>query len=128
MPKRNYKVIVKTSVEDAPEHYELSAALILAYYFKADVTFLRVQHGKTPDIELNDITWEIKSPLGSSKKTIENNLRLAGKQSHNVILDLRRSKMHQTSAMSRIRYFLARQRHIKRLIVITKDKRVVDIL
>ena len=106
----------------------MSAALILAYHFKTDVVFLRPRHARTPDIQINSVKWEIKSPLGNSKKTIENNLRLARKQSRNIVIDLRRIKMHQTKAIARIHYFLSRQKQIKRLLVITKDQKIVDIL
>ena len=124
-----YEVIVKTDVKDRPKDHEMSAALILAnYYFKADVTFLRPQSNRTPDIDVNGAKWEIKSPMGNSKKTIENNLRMARKQSYNVIIDLRRIKMHKTRAIARINYFLSRQKQIKRVIIITNEQKVVEIL
>lgn len=124
-----YEVIVKTDPQDAPKEHEMSAAVILAYHFKANITFLRSERKKTPDIDVNGIKWEIKSPKGNSKKTIDNNLRTARKQSHNIILDLRRAKLHQSKAMARINYYLAAGPHkIKHLKVITKTKRVIDIL
>lgn len=124
-----YEIIVKTDVKDRPKDHEMSAALILAnYYFKADVIFLRPQSNRTPDIEVGGAKWEIKSPMGNSKKTIENNLRMARKQSCNVIIDLRRIKMHKIRAIARINYFLSRQKQIKQVIIITKDQKVVEIL
>lgn len=84
--------------------HELSAALILAEYFKADVIFLRPQLDKTPDIAVGEVRWEIKSPKGDSKKTIENNFRTARKQSLNIVIDLRRIKMHQQKAVARIQF------------------------
>ena len=66
-----YQVIIKTGLADLPKEHELSAALILAGYFKSDVTFLRPQTDKTPDIEVNGLKWEIKSPRGNGKKIIE---------------------------------------------------------
>lgn len=129
MPKKKYEVIVKTDIKDRPKDHEMSAALILAnYYFKADVTFLRPESNKTPDIEVYGKKWEIKSPMGNSKKTIENNLRMARKQSKHIVIDLRRIKMHKVRAIARINYFLSKQQQIKRVIVITKDQKIVDIL
>lgn len=61
-----YEVIVKTDLADLPKDHELLAALVLAYHFKADVIFLRPQTDKTPDIEVNGIHWEIKSPKGNA--------------------------------------------------------------
>lgn len=128
MTKRKYEVIVKTSVEDAPETHEMSAALILAYYFKTNVTFLRVQHGRTPDIDVKGTKWEIKSPLGDGKRTIDNNFSEARGQSKNIVMDLRRTKMHQAKANARIRHYLSTPHHFKQVLVITKSKKVVVIL
>lgn len=130
MAKIKYKVIVKTSLEDAPKEHELSAALILAYHFKTDVVFLRPDIKKrTPDITVGDTRWEIKSPRGDGKKTIDNNLRSARKQSQNIVLDLRRTKLHQLKSISRIKHYLVSGPHnIKRLIIITKTNKVIDIL
>jgi hypothetical protein len=128
MPKKRYEVIVKTSVEDAPEIHEMSAALILAYHFKTDVVFLRVQHGRTPDVDIDGIKWEIKSPLGDGKRTIDNNFSEARGQSKNIVIDLRRTKMHQAKANARIRYYLSTPHNFKQVLVITKNKKVVVIL
>jgi hypothetical protein len=124
-----YNVIVQTDLVDVPKDHELSAAFILAYHFKTDVIFLRPERRKTPDIDVNGTKWEIKSPRGNGKKTIDNNLRAAHKQSRNVILDLRRSKLHQNKATARINYYLSAGSHkIKHLKVITKTQKIIDIL
>ena len=124
-----YKVIVKTDLPDLPKEHELSAALILAYHFKTDIIFLRPESKKAPDISVNGTMWEIKSPKGGGKKTIDNNLRAAHKQSRNVVLDLRRAKLHQGKAMARIKHYLSAGPHkIKHLKVIAKTQRIIDIL
>lgn len=124
-----YNVIVQTDLVDVPKDHELSAALILAYHFKTDVIFLRPERKKTPDIDIKGTKWEIKSPRGNGKKTIDNNLRAAHKQSRNVVLDLRRSKLHQNKATALINYYLLAGSHkIKHLKIITKTQKVIDIL
>lgn len=128
MPKGKYKVIVKTSAEDAPEKHEMSAAIILAYHFNSDIIFLRPQHARTPDIDVNGTKWEIKSPLGNGKRTIDNNFSEARGQSKNIVIDLRRIKMHQAKANARIHHYLSTPHHFKQVLVITKSKKVVVIL
>ena len=124
-----YNVIVQTDLVDIPKDHELSAALIMAYHFETDVIFLRPERKKTPDIDVNGIKWEIKSPRGNGKKTIDNNLRAAHKQSRNIVLDLRRSKLHKNKATARINYYLAAGSHkINHLKIITKTQKVIDIL
>lgn len=129
MPKKKYTVVVQTNVSDVPKDHELSAALILAYHFKTDVIFLRPDKKKTPDIEVDGKKWEIKSPKGNAKKTIENNLRTARKQSENIVLDLTRSKMHNAQAVARAQFYIRTEAHtIKRLKIITKHRKIIDIL
>ena len=128
MPRRKYEVIVKTRIEDAPESHEMSAALILAYHFKTDVVFLRPRHARTPDIQINSVKWEIKSPLGNGKRTIDNNFSEARGQSKNIVIDLRRTKMHQAKAHARIRHYLSTPHNFKRVVVINKNGKVVVIL
>ena len=125
---KKYEVIVKTNIKDRPKDHEMSAAIILAHHFKSDITFLRPQTDKTPDIAVGSTKWEIKSPRGNSKKTIENNLRVARKQSRNIVIDLRRMKMHQKRATARINFFLANPHHFKRVVIITKSRKVIEIL
>ena len=124
-----YQVIVQTDLVDAPKEHELSAALILADHFRADATFLRPERKKTPDIDVSGTKWEIKSPTGNGKKTIDNNLRAARKQSRNIVLDLRRAKLHQSKAIARINYYVSAGSHkIQHLKVITKTHKIIDIL
>lgn len=123
-----YKIVIKTDLKDRPKDHELSAALILADYFKSDVIFLRPQIDKTPDVEIDSMKWEIKSPKGDGKKTIENNLRTARKQSLNIVVDLHRIKMHQNKAITRINFFLSKPHRFKKVLVITKSKKVIEIL
>jgi len=126
---KKYKVIVSTDLSDAPRDHEMSAALILAHHFKTDVTFLRPQTRKTPDIDVDGIKWEIKSPKGNSKKTIENNLRLARRQSRYIVLDLTRSKIHTTKAVAKAKFYIRTEAHsVKHLKIITKAQKIIDIL
>lgn len=129
MPKIKHEVIVKTDPADAPKDHEMSAALLLAYHFKANVIFLRPERKKSPDIDVSGTKWEIKSPKGNGKKTIDNNLRTARKQSRHIVLDLRRAKLHQSKAETRIRHYLVSGPHnIKQIKIITKHRKIIDII
>ncbi len=123
-----YRIIIEASFRDRPKEHELSAAIILANYFQTDITFLRTSRQCTPDLDVNGVKWELKSPLGDGKNTIKNNLYNARKQSKNVIIDLRRIKMHQTKAFSNIRYYFSSHRsRIRHLIIITKSEEVLEL-
>ncbi len=108
-----------------PEPHELQTALFLRKLGK-EVKFLAPanQAGiKTPDILMDDLKWEIKSPVSNASRTIEHAFRSALKQSDNVIFDLRRSKASDAANLSRLTYVyrLIRGKKVKNLLVITKD-------
>ncbi len=124
----HHHIIIQTTKRDLPKEHEISAAIILSKELQTDIRFLRPEQQKTPDLEFHHLFWELKSPLGASRRTIENNLRTAKKQSQNIIVDLRRCKMRQDEAIARIRYYLSQsQSNIRRLKVITKKRQVIDI-
>lgn len=130
MTMPQYEVIVNTSVADRPKDHEMKAALIVANnHFRADVVFLRPEIYKTPDLEANSVKWELKSPLGQGKKTIENNMRAARRQSEHIIIDFGRMKLHQTKALANIRYYIQKYpRQFKHILVITKSGEVIEVL
>lgn len=122
-----YKVIIPVGLKPFPARYEISAADLLANYFKADVEFIPRSNQKTPDFLMGGITWELKSPTGKGKNNIERQLQTGLKQSRNIILDARRSKIH----ISKIRNELNRQfkltKSMKRLILIEKSKNIIEL-
>ena len=83
-------------------------------------------HYKTADIRMDGRVWEIKSPKSAGKYTIEHAIEAASKQSESVILDLRRSKMPEQKALAKIERELKFRSKLKRLLVITKDERLLD--
>lgn len=125
--KNNYRVINKTLKNDKPRSYELSAAQIVANYFKADVIFLRPMPMKSPDLDVRGKIWELKSPTGDGKNTIHNNFKEARRQTINIIIDLRRCKMHKNRALSRIRAEIRKRKRKKgQILVINKKGKILD--
>lgn len=55
----------------------------------------------SPDVLIDGVRWEIKSPTASNSKALERNLRRALRQSENVILDSRRMKLMADSTVRR---------------------------
>ena len=123
-----YKVIVETSPQDAPHDFEMSAALLVANYFETNVVFLRPASLKSPDLRVKGEIWELKSPRGNGKNTIQNNIKNARKQSANIVIDLRHCKMNEVKALSRIRaVYKKRKRKTGRYLIIKKNGKVLDV-
>ena len=124
----NYRIYLPGAIDRPPSAPELSAATILADYFKRDVHF-EARHGnlKTADFRIGGALWELKSPLGRGKRTIQNNIRKANQQCANIVVDLRYCKINDEQAIQRVRYEVLRMTSIKKVLVITKDIRVLAI-
>lgn len=81
----------------------------------------------TPDIKMSSISWEIKCPKGEGKYLIQNTLHKAAHQSENIILDLRRIKIHQTKCLREIEKQFTLSRRLKRIKIITKSRKIIDL-
>ena len=119
------KIIIPANVHPWP--HELRVAKILA---KAGYTveFLPTTNIKTPDILLNGIEFEIKSPITNNPKKIIRNVKRALLQSQNVIVDASRIKGMRDDAIYKLLLNRAKdQKSLKRLMVITKQNQIIDI-
>ena len=127
--EKQFKVIIPVDVKPHPDQYEETVARILAKYFQSDVLFVPRSINHTPDIQVVKTRqyWEIKNICGNSKKTIEDNLRKAAKQSDHVAISLLRTKMPSKQAIFRINFYLNHARgNIKQVLLITKKGKVID--
>ena len=110
-----------------PEKHELATANYFADMGK-DVTFIRpsnIPGAYRPDILMDGIEWEIKSPIGKGKRTIEKNYHKAALQSKNIIFDLRRVKIPDNQCLKQLEIEF-KDKHTKRLLVIRKNGELVE--
>lgn len=121
------RIIIPTNINPRPERFEIEAASIAAEYLGTDATFIVRETNRTPDCEIGGVEWEIKSPVGKSKHTIETQLKRASKQAANVIIDARRCKLHIARIRNQLRYHGAIKKHILRILLITKVGEVEEI-
>lgn len=85
------------------------------------------QGEKRPDIRMTRLLWEMKSPKGEGKYLIPNTIQRAVKQSSNIVIDLRRTKRHQSKCLAEIHREFGRSKSIKRLKIITKDEKLIEL-
>lgn len=127
---KTYKVHIEETGKSRPRPHEIEAAQKIANQIKSDLIFLRRESSKSPDLYIlkTNTKWELKSPTGGSKHTIQNNLRSADDQSENVILDLSLSKFPDGKGVSRAKEFMKHEHSkIKRLKVLLKTGELIDI-
>ena len=116
-------IIDISKLNTPPEKHEFEAAKFFADR-GLDVVFIptsNIPKIHTADIIMDGVEWEIKSPTGKSKRTIQNSLRQAVKQSHYIIFDLRRIKLNEEECISQLRKQFDLKKYIKRIVIIKKN-------
>jgi hypothetical protein len=130
MPQ-NADVIIPDGMKPLPEEHEIEIAWILARHYRCVVEFLQPTAGykmKTPDIVMNGVMWEIKSPLGwSARSTVEFQFRSGLRQARSLVIDGRRTKLEDGLLQRQITAEKRRHRRCDRVIYISKDGKVVVI-
>lgn len=124
---KNYSIIIPAEVQPGPSPKELSAARILLEYFKKDIVFVSRKNNRTPDFLIDGLFWELKTPTGTGKYNLQHALRSASGQSDNIVIDARFSKMHINRIKSELRFQLSKANKINRLLLIDKQKAVIEI-
>ena len=126
MSKTFCSVIIPAEVYPKPSAREVSAAYILLNFFHADIRFVARNDAKTPDFFIENTYWELKTPTGNGKYNLQHALRSAAKQSENIIIDARFSKIHINKIKRELEYQFKRSKNIKRLLLIDKQKKVIE--
>ena len=124
------QVIIPTNLSNPPAPHEVDVAWIIAKHYGQNVEFLKPiddYKRKTPDFVMGGILWEIKSPQGKSRATIGRTLKRASKQSRNIVIDCRRMALPYDNIIRMIRFELSKRRQVKKVVLITKKKEVVEI-
>lgn len=85
-----------------------------------------VPNVRTPDFKMNGLKWEMKSPKGKSRSTLEHAFQVAMKQSVNVVFDLRRIQMPNGKAVATLEHLFNYSKGIKRLLIISKERKLLD--
>ena len=129
MVKKSYNVIVPSDSKIKP--FEFEAALILADYFKADVRFLspsKRYKTNTADFVIDNIEYELKSPITKSPRSIENLIHDATKQSFNIVVDIRKSKIKEKRMMKLCEDSLRYYKKIKKIVLIVNKNKVLEFI
>ncbi len=75
---------------------------------------------------MNGVMWEIKSPIGSStKSTLQAQFR-GLKQSRNLIIDGKRTKLDDVLLQKQISVEIAKHHRVGRVLFITKDAKIIE--
>lgn len=81
---------------------------------------------RMPDIVMNGVAWEMKSPEGSGKYTLKNALQNASHQAQSIIIDLRRSPLDEKKSIKELEKRFKLSRRLRRMKIISKDDKLLD--
>jgi len=112
-----------SQLKTPPEKSEFETAKYLAEKGK-NIVFIRpssIPNQHRPDILMDGLEWEIKCPKGKSRRTIENNMRKAIMQSHNIIFDLRHIKLSEDKSIAKLEHEFKINTRLKKIYIIKKD-------
>jgi len=112
-----------------PTTEELEAANFLASKNKK-IRFLApsTEKGiKTPDIEMDNLQWEIKTPIGKSSNTIKRAFKTALRQSKYIIFDLRHSKLPDEPNIDKLKKEFNDIKSAQSLLIITRNHELIDL-
>jgi len=124
------QVMIPGNHPNPPLPHEMDTALALACHYQTTVEFLIPVDDymrKTADIVLLGVEWELKCPMGASKSTIENQFRRSSKQSRNIVIDTRRTKLDYQTIEKRVRFELKKHPSLRKAILIDKFEKVIEI-
>ncbi|MBQ8985103.1 hypothetical protein IJ076_00890 [Candidatus Saccharibacteria bacterium] len=108
-------------------HENATAVFLTEQGFDVDlIPTSNIEGVHTPDIKMGGLKWEMKAPLGEGKYLMANTIQRAVKQSHNVIVDLRHTKRHQTKCLRELENEFKKSGSLKRLKIITKSGKTLD--
>ena len=125
--KNSYKGKVIIPADAHPWPHEVRVAKILALAGHS-VEFIPEGNLHSPDIYLDNVRYEIKSPEKFNTNTLEHKLKDATKHSPTLIIDTSRiRKIHDAKVMNFLVSIARRQKQIKRMIMVTKHGQIIDI-
>ena len=78
------------------------------------------------DFVMDGVVWEAKAPVGKGKHTVQNKIQEAVQQSCNIVIDLRRSKMPEETAINAYVKEFQNNKGLKRMKIIKNDGELLD--
>jgi hypothetical protein len=124
-----YKGVLSSVRAGVDASSERGVAHILGGQFKREVQFVAARNGyklKTPDIKMDGQLWELKSPVGHSRKnTVRRQLKRGRRQSRNIVIATQATELDDDFIEKELRRILkSGDMTIRRLIMVDKDGRV----
>ncbi len=80
---------------------------------------------KTGDFVMIGLIWEMKSPVGNGRSTMEHIFQKAARQADNIIIDLSRTRILDEQAIKNLQKVFNVSRSVRNLWVVTKSRQII---
>ena len=122
------KIIIRRGANVWPHELKTAEALSAVGYAVEFIPKNEVDRKKTPDVLLNGLEWEMKSPISNNLSNIQKTLRKAAHQAPRIIYDSQRVKNLTDFQIEReLRKQASLFRSIKSVVFVNKRREIVDI-
>ena len=109
------------------EHEYLTVQLLLDKGYDIElIPPSQIKNLPMPDIMMQGVPWEIKSPNGNGKNTLKHIIQKAKHQSESIIIDLRRCKIDDEQAVAEITKHYRLSKRIRRMKIVKKSGDIID--
>jgi hypothetical protein len=113
-----------------PDFSEQMVADLLALERGKDIEFIKPDTRykvHTPDINMGGERWEIKCPESNKMDKVRRNIDTAANQSANIILGTFDTNIPDEKIIRFTTKYVKNRKKIKKVIIVTKHKKVIDI-
>lgn len=122
------EVIIKPGIDIWDHERRTAQALADAGFVVSFIKRSDELHVRTPDVLIDGVAWEMKSPKSDRLTKVQKTLRQAMTQSENIIYDSQRIKsLNDTQIQKELEKWAAQFKIMKRLIFINKKREIIVI-
>ena len=125
--KKVGKIVGKVNPYLRPHEWETINFLLDQGFELETILESRIKGEHTPDIKMNNLFWEVKSPRSDSSSIMKNTLRDAQRQADNIIISLKRTARPDEKCLREIEDWFKDHKKIKRIWVVTKRNKLIKI-
>lgn len=116
MNERRGQIVIDGACEVWPHELLTAEALAKAGYIVEFIPKSNVAYNKTPDVRINGIHYEMKSPTSSHLPVVDKNVKKALSQSTHIVFDSKRMKnAKDTQVLRELEKSIATRRKLKSL-------------
>ena len=121
--------IIEPPIGNIRDHERRTAKAIAQAGYVVEFTPTSELHTrKSPDVVIDGIHWEMKSPTSSNMGQIERNIKRASKQSRYIIIDSQRIKnLPDKKIEDYLRKCVRNRKLVKKLWFINQNREIIDV-